>query len=63
MLRHADCCARVVHLGPSPDLHGGYAMPEWLLSALAAAAALTLYRVIRAGVVWLGEQLKKVGDE
>jgi len=38
-------------------------MPEWLLSALAAAAALTLYRVIRAGVVWLGEQLKKVGDE
>src|SRR5690606_12921362 len=31
LLRHANCCARVARPGPSPDLHGGYAMPEWLL--------------------------------
>ena len=34
-------------------------MPRWILMTLAAAAALTLYQIIRGGVSWLARQIEK----
>jgi len=52
---HAPCSARARPRSPQREVP----MPRWILMTLAAAAALTLYQIIRGGVSWLARQIEK----